>query len=70
MKDELGKKIMVKFLGLRAKASNYLRDHGTKNKKWNSSKNCVLKTKIKFENYKTCLEANQLENEINHLEKK
>ena len=33
MKDELGKKIMVKFLGLRAKASNYLRDHGTKNKK-------------------------------------
>ena len=28
------------------------------------------KKKIKFENYKNCLEATQLEKKINHLEKK
>ena len=30
---------------------------------------CVIKRKFKFENYKNCLEATQLENKINHLEK-
>ena len=29
----------------------------------------VIKRKLKFENYKNCLEATQLENKINHLEK-
>ena len=29
----------------------------------------VMKRKLKFENYKNCLEATQLENKINHLEK-
>ena len=28
-----------------------------------------MKRKLKFENYKNCLEATQLENKINHLEK-
>ena len=28
------------------------------------------KRKLKFENYNNCLEATQLENKINHLEKK
>ena len=27
------------------------------------------KRKIRFENYKNCLEATQLENKVNHLEK-
>ena len=27
-----------------------------------------MKRKLKFENYKSCLEANQLGNKINHLE--
>ena len=27
-----------------------------------------MKRKLKFENYKNCLEATQLENKINHLE--
>ena len=31
-------------------------------------KNCVIK-KLKFENYKNCLEAVPLKNKINHLEK-
>ena len=29
----------------------------------------VIKRKLKFENYKNCLEAIQLENNMNHLEK-
>ena len=29
----------------------------------------VIKRKLKFENYENCLEATQLENKINHLEK-
>ena len=28
-----------------------------------------MKKKLKFENYKTCLKATQLENKINHLKK-
>ena len=29
----------------------------------------VIKRKLKFENYKKCLEATQLDNKINYLEK-
>ena len=29
----------------------------------------VIKRKLKFENYKNCLEATQLENKINYIEK-
>ena len=32
-------------------------------------KKCVIKRKLKFENYKNCLEATQLNNKINYLEK-
>ena len=30
----------------------------------------VIKRKLKFENYKNCLEATRLDNQINNLEKK
>ena len=30
---------------------------------------CVIKRKLKFENYKNYLEATEIENEINHLQK-
>ena len=33
------------------------------------TKKCVIKRKLKFESCKICLEATQLENKINHLEK-
>ena len=63
MKDELGEKIMTKFVRLRVK-SYYL---------WllnrQRTKICLTKRKLKFENYKNCLEATQLENKINYLEK-
>ena len=39
-------------------------------KEQEAQKNCVIKRKIKFENYETCLEATHLENKINYLEKK
>ena len=45
---------MVKFVGLRAKVYSYLVDDGSEDKK--------AKQKLKFENYKSCLEATQLEN--------
>ena len=38
-------------------------------KKARDTKKCVMKKKIKFENYNNCLEASKLENKINHLEK-
>ena len=38
-------------------------------KKQKSTKTCVIERKLKFENYKNCLEGTQFENKINHLEK-
>ena len=70
MKDELDGKVTIKFVGLRTKTYNYLVDDGSQYKLAKSTKKCVYyKKKLKFENYKNCLEATQLENKINHLEK-
>ena len=69
MKDELVKKIIVKLVGLRAKTSSYLIDDGSEDKKAKGTKRCVIKRKLKFQSYKNCLEATQLHNKINHLEK-
>ena len=61
MKDELGEKIMTTFVG-------QMRVGKIKNQK--DTKKRVVKTKLKFESYKNCLEATQLGNRINYLEKK
>ena len=53
MKDEFGGKIMTKFVRLRAKTYNYLIDDGSEDKKAKTTKTCVIKRKVKFENYKT-----------------
>ena len=63
MKDELDG-------GLRAKTYSYLINDNSEDKKAKSTKTCVKKRKLKFENHKRCLEATQLENIINHLEKR
>ena len=68
MKDELGEKIITKFLGLRTKIYSYLIDDGSTDEKAKGTKKCVIKKK-KFENYQNCLEATRLENKLNHLEK-
>ena len=70
MKDELGKKIMTKFAGLRAKTYSYLIEYGSEDKKGKGTKTCAIKRKLKFETYKSCLEATQLENKVNYLDKK
>ena len=70
MKDELGGQIMKEFAGLRAKAYSHLKENNDEDKKARGTKKCVLKRKLNFQDYKNCLEAAQIENEINHLEKK
>ena len=69
MKDELGEKIMIEFVGLKAKTYSYLIDDGSHDKKAKDTKKCVIKRKLKFENYKNCLKATHLEKKINHQEK-
>ena len=66
-KDELGEKIITKFVGLRAKTYSYLIDQGSEGKETKGTKKCVIKRKI-LGNYKKCLEATQLENKISYLE--
>ena len=56
---------MKEFVGLRAKAHSYLKD----NKKAKSTKKCVVNRKLKFQDYRNCLEAAQIENKINHSQK-
>ena len=68
MEDKLGGQIMKEFVGLRAKTYSYLKDNNDEDKKAKGTKKCVIKRKLKFEDYKNCLEAAQIENKINHLE--
>ena len=60
---------MTKSVGLRGKTYSYLIDDGSEDKVAKGTKICVIKRKIKFENYTNCLEASQLENKIKYLEK-
>ena len=69
MKNELGGKIRIKFVGLRAKTYIYLLDDGSEDEKVKGTKKCVIKRKLEFENYKNCLEGTKLENKINYLAK-
>ena len=69
MKDESGGIILTKFVGLRAKTYSYLIDNGSEDKKGKDTKKCVIKRKLKFENYEICLEATQLDNKTKYLEK-
>ena len=69
MKDELGGKIMTKFVGLQAKTYSYSIDDGIENKKTKGIKKCVRKRKLQFKNYKNCLEATQLDNKMNYVGK-
>ena len=69
MKDELGVKIMKEFIALRTKTYSYLIDNKDEDKTAKGTKKCVMKRKLKFEDYKYCLEAAHIENKIKYLEK-
>ena len=61
---------MKELLGLISKVFNNLIDGGSeKQKQRKDTKACVIKVKIKFEDYKNYLEAAQLENKIKYLKK-
>ena len=69
IKDNFGGKLLKEFIGLRAKTFSYLTDDNSEEKKVKGTKKCAIKRKLKFKEYKNCLEATQLENQINHPEK-
>ena len=56
MKDDLGGKITKKFAGLTAKTYSYLIDDGSEDKKAKDTNRYAI-NKIKFDEYKTCLEV-------------
>ena len=59
MKDQLGEQFIKELDGLRTKACSYLKDSNDKDKKAKDTKKCAIKTKLKFQDYKNCLEAAQ-----------
>ena len=69
MKDELCGKIITKFVRSREKTCKYLIDGGREHEKAKGTKKRVIKRKLNFENYKSCLNAIQFENKIKHLGK-
>ena len=60
MKDELGGKIMTEFVALRPKTYSYLTDDCEENKKAKGTKKCVIKRRLKFNDYKDCVLNNQI----------
>ena len=70
MKEKLGGEIMKEFFGLRAKTYIYLKENNNENKKAKDTKKCVIKRKLKFQNYTDSLKAARLVRKINYLEKK
>ena len=47
---------MKEFLGLRAEIYHYLKDNNDEDKKAKGTKKCVIKRKLKFQDYRNCLE--------------
>ena len=51
---------MMEFAALRPKKYSYLMDDGSENKKAKGTKKCVIKRRIKFNDYKNCLLDNKI----------
>ena len=61
---------MKKFVRLKWKTYSNLLDDGSEDKKTKWTKKCAIKRKLKFQNYKICLEATELEKKTNLYRKK
>ena len=55
MKDELGGKVMTKFVALKPKLYAYRKLDGEEDKRCKGIKKCVVKKTIGFSDYKNCL---------------
>ena len=64
IKNELGGKIMIEFVRPTAKAYSYLIDNSVEDKTAKGTKKFAIKRKLRFENYRSCYKAAQLENKI------
>ena len=60
---------MKKFIGLEAESYNYLKDNNNEDKEAKGTKKCVIKRKLEFQDCRNCLEAAEIKNKLNHLEK-
>ena len=58
VKDKLGGKIILKSVGIRAETHSYLIDDDIEDKKAKGTITCVIKRKLKFENYKKLFRSN------------
>ena len=58
LKNELGRRIMTKFLALRPKLYTYKMFGGSEDKKCKGVKKCVVKKMLDFKDYKQCLLGN------------
>ena len=60
MKYELGGKIMTEFMVLRPRTYSYVMDDGNSDKKPKRTKKCVIKQRLKYNDYKDCLLNNEI----------
>ena len=60
MRDELGEKILIKFVALRPKTYSYLTDDNNNVEKAKGTKKWVTKRILKFNDYNDCLCNNEI----------
>ena len=60
---------MKKFVGLRTKTYSILKESNDEDKKAKGTKKCVIKRKLKVQDYKNCLKAAQIDRKAKYLEK-
>ena len=61
---------MKKIVEFIEKTCSYLNDNNDEDRKAKSTKTCIMKRKLKFEDCKNCLQPAQIERKINYLEEK
>ena len=59
MKDELCGQVIKEFVRLITKTYSYLKDNNDEDKKAKGTKNCIIKRKLKFEDYANLLKPSQ-----------